>query len=227
MKKFVAGCFALAAIVFAQGAVAADLSVAPIYKAPPSQVTQVYNWTGFYLGANGGGGWGRSSWNANTTGISLSGGQAGGTAGYNWQYGRAVLGLEGDADWSGLKGTSTTAGCPAGCTTSDSWLSTVRGRVGYTFGGVLPYVTGGLAVGDIQASAPGLPGASTTNAGWTLGGGVEVALPGNWSAKAEYLHVDLGRFNCGANCGIAPTNNVSLREDVVRAGVNYHFGWGK
>jgi outer membrane immunogenic protein len=103
----------------------------------------------------------------------------------------------------------------------------VRGRAGYAFGGVLPYVTGGLALGDIRAAAPGFAGASATNAGWTVGGGIEIALPGNWTAKAEYLHVDLGKFNCGASCGISPTDNVSMRDDVVRAGLNYHFGWGK
>jgi outer membrane immunogenic protein len=90
----------------------------------------------------------------------------------------------------------------------------------------MPYLTGGLAVGDIRASAPGFGGASTTNAGWTAGGGIEIALPGNWTAKAEYLHVDLGSFNCGLNCG-SPSNNVSMHDDIVRAGLNYHFGWGK
>ena len=74
---------------------------------------------------------------------------------------------------------------------------------------------------------PACPGGTNTNAGWTVGGGVEFALPGNWSAKAEYLHVDLGGFNCGANCGGAPNQNVSMRDNVFRAGVNYHFGWGK
>src|SRR6516162_8690497 len=204
MKRLVATCFAAGALVAAQCAAAADLSVAPLYKAPPPQASPVYNWTGFYLGANGGGGW----------------------AGYNWQFGNAVLGLEGDIDWSNLKGTSSAVLCP-GCSTSDSWLSTVRGRAGYAFGGIMPYVTGGLAVGDIRASAPGFGGASATNAGWTVGGGIEIALPGNWTAKAEYLHADLGKFNCGLNCGITPTNNVSMHDDVIRAGLNYHFGWGK
>ncbi len=159
--------------------------------------------------------------------MNLSGAQVGGTAGYNWQAGNAVFGLEGDLDWSNLKGSATSALCPFGCNTSDTWLSTVRGRAGYAFGGVLPYVTGGLAVGDIRAGFPGFATASTTNAGWTVGGGVEVALPGNWSAKAEYLHVDLGRFDCGVDCGAAGTDNVSMHDNVVRAGLNYHFGWGK
>ena len=202
INKLVAGCFALGALLAAQCAAAADLSVAPLYKAPPAEVTQAYNWTGFYLGVNGGGGWGRSWWSATATPVDLSGAHAGGTAGYNWQFGNAVLGLEGDMDWSNLKGTNTRRGCPAGCSTNDNWLSTVRGRAGYAFGGIMPYVTGGLAVGDIRAATPGFAGASTTNAGWTAGGGLEVALPGNWSAKAEYLHVDLGRFNCGTSCGV-------------------------
>ncbi len=232
LKKIIAGCFALAAACAAlaapQSAVAADLSVAPLYKAPPPpQIAQVYNWTGFYLGVNGGGGWGHSWWDANATGINTSGGLAGGTAGYNWQFSNTVLGLEADIDWANLKGTTTSTLCPNGCSTSDSWLSTVRGRAGYAFGNVLPYVTGGLAVGDIKATTPGFAGASSTNAGWTIGAGLEVALPGNWSAKAEYLHVDLGRFNCGLNCGVTPTDNVSMHDNVVRAGVNYRFGWGK
>jgi outer membrane immunogenic protein len=218
--------FALGALAIAHSATAADLSLAPLYKAPPAEVAPVYNWTGFYLGANGGGGWGHSSWNANTTGVNLSGGQAGGTIGYNRQLGNVVFGVEGDIDWSGFNGSSTTAGCPGGCSTSDSWLSTVRGRIGYSFDRVMPYATGGLAVGDIRASAPGFAGGTSTNAGWTLGGGVEFALPGNWTAKAEYLRVDLGGFNC-TGCSAPPTNNVSLQENVFRAGVNYHFGWGK
>jgi len=226
MRKLLSGCLVVAALVAAPGAFAADLSLAPLYKAPPPELMPAYNWTGFYLGANGGGGWGHSWWSAQTAGIGLSGGLAGGTAGFNWQTGKVVLGVEGDIDWSGVSGTSGSAFCP-GCTTSDSWLSTVRGRVGYSFDHFLPYVTGGLATGDIRASAPGLPGASNVNAGWTVGAGLEVALPGNWTAKAEYLHVDLGSFNCGAGCGAAPTDTVSQREDVFRAGVNYHFGWGK
>jgi len=226
-KSVLAIGLGFAALLGARGtAVAADLSLAPLYKAPPVQVAPVYNWTGFYLGANGGGGWGHSFWNNSTTGINLSGGQAGGTVGYNQQLGSIVFGVEGDGDWSGFKGTNTTPGCPGGCTTSDTWLSTVRGRIGYAFDRVMPYATGGLAVGDIRAATPGFAGGTSTNAGWTLGGGVEVALPGNWSAKAEYLRVDLGGFNC-TGCGAAAGNHVSLQENVFRAGVNYHFGWGK
>ena len=226
-RSFIAGYLALAALAAAPSAQAADLGLAPLYKAPPP-VTAAYNWSGFYLGANGGGAWGDSRWQGTGNGkVDLSGGMAGGTAGFNWQTGPMVLGVEGDIDWSGLSGSTASAACPGGnCGTSQTWLSTVRGRAGYAFDRFLPYVTGGLAVGDIRAATPGLPGGSATNTGWTVGGGVEFALPGNWSAKAEYLHVDLGSFNCGTGCGV-PNENVSLREDVFRAGVNYHFGWGK
>ena len=161
MKRLLAGCLVAGALVSAQCAAAADLSLAPLYKAPPPELTQAYNWTGFYFGANGGGGWGHSWWSANATGIDLSGGLVGGTAGYNWQAGKVVFGLEGDLDWSGLSGTHATTGCPLGCSTSDSWLSTVRGRLGYSFDRFMPYVTGGLAVGDIRAATPGFAGGDT------------------------------------------------------------------
>jgi outer membrane immunogenic protein len=224
IKTIAAGCFAVAALIVAQSATAADLSVAPLYKAPPPAMAPAYNWSGFYLGINGGGGWGHSNWDTSSDRIGLSGGLVGGTAGYNWQLGNAVLGIEGDIDWANLKGTNSSTLCPAGCSTSDTWLSTVRGRAGYAFGGVLPYLTGGLAVGDIRAATPGFAGASNTSAGWTAGGGIEFGLTGNWSAKAEYLYVDLGRFNCGVSCNGLPTDNVSMHDNVVRAGVNYRFG---
>jgi len=229
MKKVLAGCLVAGVLVMAPRADAADLSLAPLYKAPPSEMTQAYNWTGFYLGLNGGGGWGDSHWQG-VGRADLSGGQVGGTAGYNWQIGRSVLGVEGDIDWNHMQGTNLSPLCPGtggSCSTTETWLSTVRGRAGYAFGSVLPYVTGGLALGDIRAATPGFAGASNTSAGWTAGGGIEFGLTGNWSAKAEYLYVDLGRFNCGVNCNGLPTDNVSMHDNVVRAGVNYRFDLGR
>jgi outer membrane immunogenic protein len=216
---------ALLGLAVAGAAGAADLSVAPLYKAPPVVAAPAYNWSGVYVGVNGGGGWGTSNWDT-AGGFSVSGGVIGGTAGVNWQIGHAVLGLEGDVDWSSLKGNTTSALCPAGCTTNNDWLATVRGRAGYAFDRFLPYVTGGLAAGDIKASTPGLAGASQTAAGWTAGGGVELALTNNWTAKAEYLHVDLGNMNCGFSCGVVANNNVSLKSDLVRGGMNFRFGGG-
>ena len=112
----------------------------------------------------------------------------------------------------------------AGCKTSNSWLATVRGRVGYSFDRFLPYITGGLALGNMKASQPGFTGGEDTNAGWTAGGGLEFVIAGNWTAKAEYLYVDLGKFNCGLACGNgANPDNVSFSTHLVRGGVNFRF----
>jgi outer membrane immunogenic protein len=217
-------CLALIGLMALAGtAAAADLSrpaPAPYYKAPPAFVP--YNWTGFYVGINGGGAIGSSSWNSNGS-RNISGGLVGGTVGYNYQIGQAVWGVEGDIDWADINGTATNATCPLGCKTSDTWLSTVRGRLGYAADRFMPFVTGGLAVGDIRASTPGFGTASATNAGWTIGGGLEAALVQNWTAKVEYLYVDLGNFNCGVSCGAGVTNNVSFHTNVLRAGLNYRF----
>ena len=221
MKKLVLAFAALAAWVGT--AAAADLSrplPAPYYKAPA--YAPVYSWSGFYIGINGGGAWGTSTWTT-AGGFNTSGGLVGGTVGYNYQMNQVVLGVEGDIDWANISGTRTTAGvCAVGCTTKDSWLATVRGRLGYAADRFMPYVTGGLALGDINASLPGFAGGSTTNAGWTVGGGIEFAIVGHWTAKAEYLYVDLGNFNCSLACG-AVTQNVSFTANVFRGGVNYRF----
>lgn len=214
-------CAGLALLALTGAAWSADLAPAPYYKAPPYLPPPVYTWTGFYLGVNGGGGFGWSKWDTTTSSLNPTGGVFGGTLGYNYQIGPAVLGVEGDIDWAGLSG-STTSGCPAGCKTSDSWLSTVRGRLGYAAGRFMPYITAGGAFGNINASTPGLAGSSATNAGWTAGAGIEFAFLPRWTLKAEYLYVDLGKFNCGAGCG-APVDNVSFTTNLIRGGVNYRF----
>jgi outer membrane immunogenic protein len=226
MKRFSVACVGLLALAGAAGtAVAADLPArapAPYYptKAPPYM--PVYNWTGFYIGINGGGAWGGSAWDT-TGGFNTSGGLVGGTVGYNYQMGQAVLGVEGDIDWASISGTTVT-GCALGCKTSDSWLSTVRGRLGYAADRFMPFVTAGGAFGDIKASTPGLGGSSATNAGWTAGGGLEFAIAGGWSAKAEYLYVDLGKFNCGTGCtAVGTVDNVTFHTNLLRAGLNYRF----
>jgi outer membrane immunogenic protein len=131
-------------------AAAADLPPRPApqqyYKAPV--VVPAYSWTGFYIGLNGGGGFGNSHWDALGSNFDISGGLVGGTIGYNYQAGQAVFGVEGDIDWADING-STTSGCPTTCKTSDSWLSTVRGRLGYAADRFMPFVTGGVAFGDI------------------------------------------------------------------------------
>jgi len=224
MKTILFGCVGLMVLATVTGpATAADIPRAvPPVKAPVLAPAPLYNWTGFYVGINGGGGWGSSHWDnplAPVGRFNLSGGLVGGTLGYNWQFNQFVVGLEGDIDWANIKGTGF--GC---CTTENTWLSTVRGRLGYAYDRFLPYITGGGAFGDVKASIPGFPGASSTQAGWTLGGGLEFALTGPLTAKVEYLHVDLGRFDCGMACG-APigTDKVNFHSDIVRGGLNYRF----
>jgi len=217
MNRVAVACVGLWAL--AGGAAgAADL---PPYYQPGPAYNPIYTWTGFYVGINGGGGWGSSQWDA-VNSFDVSGGLIGGTVGYNWQFGQAVVGAEGDIDWSNIKGTTTVL-CPGGCETRNKWLATARGRLGLAFDRFLPYVTGGLAFGDINATVPVLPGGSISNAGWTVGAGLEVGLVNNVSLKAEYLYVDLGNFNCGLNCGLAPGSNVSFTTSVFRGGANLRF----
>jgi len=220
MKRFVLALVGWAALT--SSVAAADLArpvPQPYYQAPVA--AQLYNWTGFYIGVNGGGAFGRSAWDP-TGHFNMSGGIVGGTVGYNYQFGQAVVGVEGDIDWAGISGTTNNL-CPLGCKTSDSWLSTVRGRLGYAADRFMPFVTGGAAFGNIQATTPGFIGASSSQVGLTVGAGLEFAIAGNWTAKAEYLYVDLGKFTCGLSCGVLPTNNVSFTTNLVRAGVNYRF----
>jgi outer membrane immunogenic protein len=192
----------------------------------PAYIAQIYNWTGFYFGINAGGGWGHSSFDsavAPTGSFNTSGALAGVQAGYNWQAGPGVFGLETDMDWTNIRGASTT-NCAPGCETRNSWLGTTRGRVGYAVSnGFLPYLTGGVAYGNIKAGVPGFAGATGSKAGWTLGGGLEFALSGNWTAKAEYLYVDLGSIDCGASCGTPAPDLVKFKANIVRAGLNYRF----
>ena len=211
------GLLALAALP----ASAADLPRAMPYKAPA--YVAAYNWTGVYVGINGGGAWGNSDWSGLAFSNSPSGGMVGGTIGYNWQGVGSpwVFGVEGDIDWASIKDSSA-CGTAFSCQTRNDWLGTVRGRVGYAFDRFLPYATGGVAFGNIDANRTGFAGSSATNVGWTVGAGIEGVIAGNWTAKVEYLYVDLGDNACSVTACGTPTN-VDLQYNVVRAGVNYRF----
>jgi outer membrane immunogenic protein len=224
---------ALSAVALAaatQPASAADLprrTEMPV-KAPIVPPVPYYNWTGFFVGINGGGAWGRLSFDlpgVPTGNFNTNGWLGGGTVGYNYQMGQVVLGVEGDIDWANVRGNTPCLGGVFSCQTQNDWLGTARVRAGYAFDRILPYVTGGLAVGNIKATVPGfgIGTASDTNAGWTAGGGVEFALVGNLSAKVEYLHVDLGTLSCGGACGFGTNTNVKFNEELVRGGLNFRF----
>jgi len=186
----------------------------------PAVFAPGYSWTGFYLGINGGASLGRSDWSGFGSNTNGTGGVIGFTAGYNWQSGPWVFGLEGDIDWADVKGSFTNSTCPTGCETKNTWLGTGRGRLGYAFDRVMPYITGGAAFGDVKATQAGIGSVSNTNVGWTAGAGVEWAAISNWTAKIEYLYVDLGNASC-ASC--LPVSNVDFRTHLVRAGLNFRF----
>jgi outer membrane immunogenic protein len=185
---------------------AADMN----YGRAPYTVNQplnAYSWAGPYLGANLGYNWGTVDNNpAKPSGV-LGGVQAG----YNWQNGPLVFGVEGDLQANGAEDTF------APWKFSNPWFGTARGRVGYAFNNILVYATGGLAFGALRAETFGLS-ESHTNAGWTAGVGGEFGIAQNWTAKIEYLYVDLAdsRFT------ITGQNN-GYQFGLIRAGVNYHF----
>jgi len=195
---------------------AADL--APYAKAPA--VVAINNWTGFYLGAMGG------YAQENSSGIgSLKGGFAGGTAGYNWQTGNLVFGIEADAAWSDI---GATIGTPGLVTVTDRIRDTgsVRGRIGYAFDQVLVYGTGGYAWADnrISATALGLTFAdSRFHSGWAAGAGVEVMFAPKWSVKAEYLYKSFGSQTYFAGLFPPGFTTGTLNLNTVQVGVNYHF----
>lgn len=213
-------CFAVAALLLGSlAAQAADLPQ-PSYKAPAYVGPSYANWTGFYVGINGGYGWGTSDWDFPAVSTDPSGAVYGGTIGYNFQTGTWVWGLEGDFDGTSMKGSIACGGFT--CESKLPWLATGRLRLGYAgWNNWLPYITGGGAYGNVKASTP-FGDASKSKFGWTAGAGLEWAFLANWSAKVEYLYVDLGSFDCGFTCGAIP-DNVSFQSSIVRLGVNYRF----
>jgi outer membrane immunogenic protein len=218
---------------------AADLPMkAPILKAAPPVA---YSWTGCFVGAaGGGGGWGRSQ-HLNILGQNLtdnfnvSGGIAGVEYGCNWQTGSWVLGTESDFSWTSIRGAANDvppSNVLVVSATNQHWLSTSRVRVGFLPSDqLLLYATGGLATGRIEATVDrttlgqGFISESSTRWGWTAGAGLEYALGGGWSAKADYLYVRLasqGYFNLIPR-PFVPRGDVPFDEHIVRLGVNYKF----
>lgn len=208
MSKITIAAVALAALAstaLTTSAAAADFAYRQPYTV--NQPLNAYSWAGPYLGANLGYAWG-SVENSRTKPDGVFGGAQ---AGYNWQNGQFVFGLEGDIQVSAADDTF------APWKFSNPWFGTVRGRLGYAFNNVLVYGTGGLAFGELRAETFGLS-ESHTNAGWTLGVGAEFGIYQNWTAKVEYLYVDLS----SSNFSITAAPN-SYQFGLVRAGVNYHF----
>ena len=221
-------------------AVAADLPMRPA----PFQGGPVIpdNWTGFYLGANGGPAWARTCWTfLPAVGAPVAegchdvlGGAVGGQVGFNWQIGSLVLGVEGQGDWAWLAANNVSQAFPAFTNrTRVDAIVDVTGRVGYTWGAALLYVKGGGAwvrdhySASVTATGVVAGGASETLSGWIAGVGVEWNLTRNWSLAVEYNRFDFGRKSVGfvmpAGAFFA-NERISQEIDLLTARINYRFG---
>jgi outer membrane immunogenic protein len=228
-----------------------DIAPATVAGAQPQ-----HDWRGFYVGGNAGYGVARNNSSAKFIDfsgdpleafvVSPAGGLFGAQAGYNWQHERWVFGVESDLQYSGQKGEGCLDNCVGGhLLTVDQairWLGTTRGRAGYATASSLFYLTAGLAYGrvdtngafQVERGTPPVPySGSTTKAGWVLGGGIETSIATNWSIKAEYLYVDLGR--AGPVTATAVDNegytafipiDSRIHDHIIRAGLNYSFAGG-
>jgi outer membrane immunogenic protein len=220
----------------AQNALAADLPQPAPYPPPQAPATYVpappaFSWTGFYIGANAGYGFsnGSGTFTPGPTSFSVSGnGFLGGAqAGFNYQMGGLVIGMEADFQGSTGSGSLTTPGGVITATAKDPWFGTFRGRVGYAFNRFMIYGTGGGVYGNGTINGTStLPGGgpfnnSATYVTWTAGAGVEYAFMGPVSAKLEYLYA-------GSPSALPTIPGVtgvtgSANTNIIRAGVNYHF----
>jgi outer membrane immunogenic protein len=239
MKKYLLS----ASLLLATGAsaLAADLGPAPVKAPVMPMVAAVYNWTGFYVGVNGGGGW--NTWTGvagavagpgvNT--VNGSGGLAGGTVGGNYQIGNVVLGLEGTYDWADINNTQSGPLGPGtlSLVLKNDYIATVAGRVGYAFDRVLIYGKGGVAFtrdklnANLTGPAPGTAVGTFDRTGWLAGAGVEWAFWGNWSVKAEYDYMGFGslneaNFTTTGGLAVAPAT-VKLNVQTATVGINYKF----
>jgi outer membrane immunogenic protein len=216
-------------------ALAADLLTPVLF--PPLRIA-VYNWTGIYLGINGGVGTGKSNWSDGPIGTAgsfpTSGFLVGGTAGINYQLGEYVFGIEGDGDWTNLhRNSGSPCGAisaavtpPVSCQTQSQRLATVRGRVGHAVNRILLYGPAGAAFGNNQTGLnPPSTFDSSVETGSTVGAGLEYAFAQNWTAKIEYLSVDLPNGLCTTvgNCGGAAGSIVSFDENIIRAGLIFQI----
>jgi outer membrane immunogenic protein len=245
MKKFLLGTVGLVALGMASApASAADLAARPVYKAPP-MIAPIYDWSGFYIGVNGGWGSSHNCWDATTAAGTLiaaegchdsDGGTAGGQIGYRWQAGQAVFGLEAQGNWADLTGSNVSTFLPAfdiNRSRIDAF-GLFTGQIGYAWNNTLLYVKGGAAVtdnkNDIFAVGGGAllaSGGNTTRWGGTAGVGIEFGFAPNWSAGVEYDHLFMQDQNVGFTTvggGAFGFDNTRQDVDMVTARVNYRFG---
>ena len=238
--KVLVGVIGLAAVGISGAASAADIPArAPAYPAYPAPaiVAVAYDWSGFYIGINGGGGTGRVNWNADGFGDEgshdPSGGTFGGQIGYRWQTPSSwVFGLEAQGNWADFKGSNASLQFPGQInqTRIDSF-GLFTGQIGYAWDRTLFYVKGGAAVTDNKYTAIstlppliGIDNARETRWGATLGAGVEYAFAQNWSLGFEYDHLFMGNQDVSSPTGFLIVDHVKEDVDLFTARLNYKFG---
>ena len=211
--------------LFGASALASDLPTkAPAYKTPIA--APPYNWSGFYVGANFGGGWTKGSLNIPDN--NFYGGTTefigGLQAGYNFQAGHLLFGVEGDIDWASFNHPALPT--PTSGSVSHRWMSTVAGRVGLVNDRWLVFAKlgGGWAHSDATVNVPGSPiwNGSSTNGGWLIGGGIEYGFKAHWTVKLEYDYLALSNWNSAT----VPAVGLSRDVQMVKAGINYKFESG-
>jgi outer membrane immunogenic protein len=246
MKKFLLGTVGLVALGMASApASAADLAARPYTKAPP-MMQAVYDWSGFYVGINGG--WAetedrRVSPAGNLFGDNtVDGGTVGGQLGYRWQNGPWVFGLEAQGNWADISGSNTNLLAPAGNSIRSKMdaFGLFTGQVGYAWNNTLLYLKGGAAVTDNKYSSfftgPGIVfnSASDTRWGGAVGVGIEYGFAPNWSVGIEYNHLFMGKPNVTFPAqavnfppitgAVGRTDNISQGVDMGVVRINYRFG---
>ena len=244
MNKFLPATVGLVALAMAAPASAADLAARPYTKAPPPMVAPIYDWTGFYIGANGGWGQAHNCWDFLTvTGAivrdgctNASGGVVGGQIGYRWQAASWVFGLEAQGDWADLKRTRISLIDPTLSTTSKiDAFGLFTGQIGYAWNAALLYVKGGAAVTGNRftvfdtLTGIGLASLSSTRWGGTVGVGFEYGFAPNWSVGVEYDRLFMGNGNNTNNFVfvrplLAGVSRINEDVDMVTARFNYRFG---
>jgi outer membrane immunogenic protein len=236
MKRILLTTVSLGVLGLLSPALAADLP----YAKAPVVATPVYDWSGYYVGVFGGGGLGNHNYNnangfagfANfTVNYASTGAVGGGEAGYNWQTGNYLFGVEADGFWSGIKGNDASQQLGVTDQSNLRWGGTLRARGGVAVDRLLLFFTGGWAFGDIlhTSTAAGFPVDQFTNhqSGLTAGGGIAYAITNNVIGKIEYRYYDLGRYNRTGN-PLTPNGQLPYTVDntysVVTLGVDFKFG---
>ena len=246
MRKLISSAVGLLTLGLAVPAIAADLPARTYTKAPPPVVAPIYDWSGFYIGANGGWGSSRKCWDATTlTGVFVfgegcrdaTGGVAGGQIGYRWQSSAWVFGLEAQGDWADLRGSNISLFVPFFTNRSKiDGFGLFTGQVGYAVNNVLFYAKGGGAVTGDRFSVTTTVGnvlagtaADQTRWGGTVGAGVEFGFAPNWSAAVEYDHLfmqDKLTTFATVPASAFPFGTDRIRQDVDLITVRVNYRWG-